>query len=116
MVTFDTLPQAVSQLHEKMANIERLLLSQAHKPTEEATEQFLTIKQAAELLCLSVPTIYGLVHRGKIPVCKRGKRLYFSNTELANWLKTGRKKTLAEIKSDADSSLSNQIKRHSYGK
>ena len=56
-------------------------------------DELLTIKQAAEILSLSVPTIYGLVSRREIPVNKRGKRLYFSKTELTQWIKDGRKKT-----------------------
>jgi len=115
-VTFDSLPEAVGQLHEKMANIERLLLEQNNEPVVAEAEQFLTIQQAAEFLRLSVPTIYGLVHRSEIPVCKQGKRLYFSNKELAAWVKSGRKKTLSEIKSEANDYLSNQTKGRNYGK
>ncbi len=115
-LTFEALPLAVSQLHEKMANIERLLISQSKESEKTETEQFLTIQQAAKFLCLSVPTIYGLVHRAEIPVCKRGKRLYFSNIELSEWLKSGRKKTQPEIKANADSSLFNHFKTKNYGK
>jgi len=64
-------------------------------------EQLLTIKQAGELLSLSVPTIYGLVSKAEIPVSKRGKRLYFSKQELTDWIKAGRKKTNSEIEETA---------------
>jgi len=57
-------------------------------------EQLLTVQQAAELLNLSVPTLYGYTQRAEIPVCKRGKRLYFSKQSLFEWIKDGRKKTL----------------------
>lgn len=55
-------------------------------------EQLLTVQQAAELLNLSVPTLYGYTQRAEIPVCKRGKRLYFSKQSLFEWIKDGRKK------------------------
>jgi excisionase family DNA binding protein len=68
-------------------------------------EQLLTVQQAAELLNLSVPTLYGYTQRAEIPVCKRGKRLYFSKQSLFEWIKDGRKKTLAETASDAENYL-----------
>jgi excisionase family DNA binding protein len=69
------------------------------------TDQLLTIKQAGELLNLSVATIYGLVHKADIPVSKKGKRLYFSKQELLDWVKDGRKKTHSEIAAEADNYL-----------
>ena len=80
--------------------------SELQPQTVEPPDQFLTIQQAAEMLCLTVPTIYGLVHDAKIPVSKKTKRLYFSKQELTEWIKTGRKKTVAEISLEADNYLS----------
>lgn len=105
-VTYDSLPQAVSHLYEKLASIERLLLNQREVQVKTETEQFLSIQEASVLVNLSVPTIYGLVHRSLIPVCKRGKKLYFSKDELTNWIMTGRKKTFSEITADASAYLS----------
>lgn len=82
--------------------------SQYPKPE---TDQLLTIQQAADFLHLSVPTIYGLVSKSEIPCMKRGKRLYFSKDEISNWIKAGRKKTIAELDSEADAYLLNQKKR-----
>ena len=76
----------------------------AHKQdslTQPEPEQLLTIQQAGEFLKLKVPTLYGLVQRAAIPVCKRGKRLYFSKRELIEWIKAGRKKSLAETENEA---------------
>ena len=60
-------------------------------------EQLLTIQQAAEFLSLTVPTIYSKVSKGELPFMKRGKRLYFSKTELMEYIKAGRKQTKAEL-------------------
>jgi len=68
-------------------------------------EQLLTVKQAADLLNLSIASIYGLTHRAVIPVCKRGKKLYFSRQELLDWIKDGRKKTAKEIDAEAERHL-----------
>ncbi|MEN2282219.1 helix-turn-helix domain-containing protein [Algoriphagus sp. SE2] len=73
-------------------------------------EQLLTIQEAANFLNLTVPTIYSKVSKGELPVMKRGKRLYFSSTELMNYLKQGRKKSFTEIEKEAELYLSNKKK------
>ena len=102
-ITFDQLPQAVSQLHDRLSNIEQLLLHANNHPTD--TDELLTITQAALFLNLSIPTIYGKVSRKEIPVNKQGKRLYFYRSELADWIKAGRKKTVTEIRQEAEQSI-----------
>jgi excisionase family DNA binding protein len=82
---------------------------QTVEPTEP-TEQLLTIQEAAEFLSLTVPTMYSKVSKGELPVMKRSKRLYFSRTELLEYLKQGRKKTNAEIKQEAEAYLLNTKK------
>lgn len=108
-ITFEQLPQTVKEISEKVNNIERLLLAKPENFQPEMPD-LLTIKQAADFITLSVPTIYGLVHRAEIPVNKRGKRLYFSKQELTAWIKAGRKKTNDEISKEAESYL-NKNKR-----
>lgn len=74
------------------------------------TEQLLTIQEAAQFLNLTVPTIYSKVSKGELPVMKRSKRLYFSSTELMEYLKEGRKKSNAEIEQEAKAYLLNNKK------
>lgn len=80
-------------------SLRKILLSQQaveSKPTDE----LLTVEDTAKFLHLSVPTIYGLIHRGQLPVMKRSKRCYFSKKELIEYLKQGRRKTIAEQDSE----------------
>lgn len=102
-ITFDQLPQAVTRLHEKLDHIEQLLREANSHPAE--SDELLTIAQAAKFLNLSTPTIYGKVSRNEIPVNKQGKRLYFYKSELAEWIKSGRKKTVSEIAQEANEYL-----------
>ncbi len=90
------------ELETLIENTIKKVLSVQQTPPYPQADEVLTIKQAAQLLCLSVPTIYGLVHRAEIPVSKRGKRLYFSKVELTQWIKDGRKKTTKEIAAEAE--------------
>ncbi|MBX3164195.1 MAG: helix-turn-helix domain-containing protein [Bacteroidetes bacterium] len=99
----------------RLSNIENLLLDIKHNPVkseqpQQHTEQLLTIQQAAKFLSLTVPTMYGKVSKNELPFMKRGKRLYFSRDEIMQYLKDGRKKTLAEINAEAQTYLSNKKK------
>ena len=111
-ITFDQLPQAVSRLQEQLNNIEQLLLRNANHLPE--TDDLLTIAEAAKFLNLSIPTLYGKVSRKLIPVNKQGKRLYFYKSELADWIKAGRKKTLADITLEAEQSFNPKRKNHRF--
>lgn len=78
---------------------------QPEQPTTDQPEQLLTIQEAAEFLSLTVATLYSKVSKGELPVMKRSKRLYFSRTELLEYLKDGRKKSNAEIEQEAKAYL-----------
>jgi len=108
-LTFDQLPNAVQQLANKLENIEKLLKNKIHPPLQPP-EKLLTIQEAAEFLTLSVPTIYSKVSKGELPVMKRSKRLYFSRTELLQYLKAGRKKSNTEIEREAEAYLNEKRK------
>jgi len=103
-ITFETLPKAVTTLQDSVNEIKRLLLEKSNEPQPQA-DDLLTVQDTAKFLRLSVPTVYTLISKGELPVMKRSKRCYFSKVELINYLKQGRKKTLAETASEADTYL-----------
>ena len=102
-------------IEARLSNIENLILDLKHQPKTlaplEQPEQLLTVQEAAQFLNLTTPTIYSKVSKGELPVMKRSKRLYFSSTELMEYLKEGRKKSNTEIDKEADAYLSNNRKR-----
>jgi len=100
---FDKLPEIVRQLFEKVEHIEALLFKLHHD--QEAREKFLSVKEAADYLKITVPALYSLASRRQIPVKKPGKRLYFLNTELDEWIKAGSLKTNDEIAREAEAKL-----------
>ena len=105
----------ISSISERVtANI--LKAVQNNNPTTDQPEQLLTIQEAAEFLSLTVPTMYSKVSKGELPVMKRSKRLYFSRTELLEYLKDGRKKSNAEIEQEAKAYLLNNKKGLNNGK
>ncbi|MCK9271631.1 MAG: helix-turn-helix domain-containing protein [Bacteroidales bacterium] len=82
-------------------------ISEIPSTAEPATppDELLTISKAAELLHVSVPTIYGYVHQRTIPHMKRRGKLYFSRSEIMEWLQSSRKSTVEEIEQKAVESL-----------
>jgi excisionase family DNA binding protein len=109
-LSFDQLPLLVAQLIVTVGNVEKHLLDKKedHSETEE---KFMTISEAAKFLNLAKATIYSKVSRGELPSMKRGKRLYFSNLELTNYIKEGKKKSNLEIEQEADAVLNRLMKR-----
>jgi len=99
----------ISSISERVtANILKAVRNE--QPTTDQPEQLLTIQAAAEFLSLTVPTMYSKVSKREIPCMKRSKRLYFSRTELLEYLKDGRKKSNAEIEQEAEAYLLNNKK------
>ena len=110
-LTFESLPGAVAQLFDKLNGIEQLLREQRQTPQQPELDQFFDTEHAGAFLNLRVPTIYGLVHRKKIPVFKQGKQLRFSKQDLTDWVKSGRMQTQAEIDLQSDLHLLKLKKR-----
>jgi len=73
-----------------------LSTQQAEQPTE--TDRWFDLNE----LCIYHPdkpakaTCYGWVHSGLIPHHKGGKKLRFLKSEIDNWIKQGRRKTVQE--------------------
>lgn len=108
-ITFELLPQAVSQLYTKVEHIERLLLEKSNESQTEPDRWF-NINELCTYLPdkPAVPTVYGWVHAALIPVHKGQKRLRFLKSEIDAWLLEGRKKTFAEIGREANQYIRNK--------
>jgi excisionase family DNA binding protein len=106
--TFEQLPEAVSQLYDKLEGIEKFLEELTNDPALK--EELMTISAASKMLNLSVATIYSKVCRREIPVNKQGKKLYFYKSELLDWIRSGRVKTNIEIQSEVKLKNSSRFK------
>lgn len=101
-ITFEQIPKAITQLFQKLEVIERLLNSQNSQPAAQQ-EQWFDITQLCEYLPDKPvkPTVYGWVHKKVIPNHRRGKKLYFLKSEIDEWLRAGRNKTISETAQEA---------------
>jgi len=96
--------QKVLAMKEELSEkIKELLLT-----GKELDEELLTVNEAAEILRLSVPTIYGLMHKGDLSYMKRSKRCYFTKIDLMNYLKEGRRQSTLEKRTAAEQYLKNK--------
>jgi len=107
-LTFDQLPKAISELLEKVSRIEERL--NEHGQENHSDERLIGIKQAAEILNLAISTVYSKVCRREIPVSKQGKKLYFLKAELLEWVKSGKKRTVDEVRENVVMSLRRKSK------
>jgi excisionase family DNA binding protein len=106
-LNFESLPQVVHELSVKIDNFALLLKSTTQRKDQN---DLLNTKEAAKFLNLSVPTLYSKASKKEIPYMKQGKRLYFSKTELVNYIKSGKVLSDREIEEQADNFLSNSKK------
>lgn len=91
--------------------LEAFFAEHALNASQPEQDQIGGIDLACEVTGLARPTIYGLVSQSKIPHMKRGKLLYFSRQELTDWIRTGKRKTIADIQREAAAYVSNKRKR-----
>lgn len=110
MMTFEQLPHAVEMLTKEINEVKQLLLSERTKRITEQNNDIIGIKEAARFLNIAVPTIYSKVSKSELPVMKRGKRLYFSRTDLLEYIKEGRRITHSEAKAASHSYLKQRNK------
>ena len=105
-ITFENLPDAVNEINVKLLRIEKILNEKRKEETSEVDKWFNLIE-----FCNyhpdkpSKPTVYGWVNSGIVPVHKGGKKLRFLKSEIDNWLKQGKKRTLLETLEETENFL-----------
>lgn len=102
-LNFDSLPNVVQELNEKIDHITKLLESPKQN---ENQNQLFTVQEAANFLNLSISTIYNKVNKRELPAMKKGRRLYFSSVELIDFIKSGKILSDREIEEQANDFLS----------
>jgi predicted DNA-binding transcriptional regulator AlpA len=107
--TFDQLPYVVAQLTNELQELKNLLLQKVNSSPEIETP--ININGVSKLTELSLPTLYGYVQRNEIPYYKKGNRLKFFTSEIIDWIKTGKQKTVQEVETETDNYLSKRKKR-----
>lgn len=101
-ITFEELPQAVSELFAELEEIKRLL---GNLQPPAPARRPIPVEEACRIVGKARQTVYALARNGKIPCYRRGRKLYFFEDELIGWIAGGRRSTLGEIRAEAQSFL-----------
>jgi len=72
-------------------------LQQALAMQTQTMQPVVGIDEACEITGYKKSTIYSLVHKRIIPHFKRGKRVLFNRSELADWLQENRIEPVSEF-------------------
>lgn len=107
-VSFENMPAVVTEILKTVKRIEGMIANLQKNETDET--ELLNVHEAAAFLKISVPAIYTKVSRREIPVCKPGRKLYFSKSQLVEWISASKLKTHNEMLKEA------QIKMKAYRK
>lgn len=103
--TFEQLPTAFVELQLSFERVENLLLQ---KETPQPEDEILDTRTVASFTGFSMPTIYGYCQKREIPHYKKGGKSFFFKSEIVNWLKENKQKTLKELSEDADAYLNSK--------
>ena len=111
-ISFENLPKAVAHLVSEIALIKTLVERKEILPTPQKRIP-IDIVEACRIIGKAKPTVYTLVRKRLIPCYKNGKKLYFFEDELLEWISKGRKKTLQEIESEATADFKKNFRKTS---
>ena len=102
-ISFEQLPQAVSDLKEEVSGLKDLINTLIHRTPAENADQWMNIDQlrAYHPDRPARSTIYDWVCQNRIPVHKDGKKLRFLRSEIDQWLSGGKIKTKEELETEA---------------
>ncbi len=100
-ISFENLPKAVAYLVSELAEI-KSLVEKGQTPIVSQKRIPINIEEACQIIGKAKPTVYALVRKRMIPCYKNGKKLYFFEDELLDWISKGKKKTLQEIEFEAE--------------
>lgn len=106
VITFDNLPQAVSRLLQDVEVVKNLILKNQINPKAipvlTPEKDILTVTDVSIKLRITKGGVYNLTHKRQIPYFKRGGRIYFDARELDMWIRTDRRKTINELREEAN--------------
>lgn len=94
---FEKLERRMKYLQE---TLDGFIYDQEKKESKADTD-LLNVDEAAEMLGVAKATLYTKSSKALIPHMKRGNRLYFSKSELIDWLKKARVKTALCMQDEA---------------
>lgn len=102
-ITFDQLPQTVTELRQEISGLKTLINTLVNKSPVDNVDQWMNLDQLREYHPdkPARSTVYEWVCQNRIPVHKDGKKLRFLRSEIDQWLSGGKIKTKEELETEA---------------
>ena len=102
------------EIQKFIENAVETAILQKSRTDKNQTDVFLDVDQAATFLGIAKATLYGKCSKLLIPHFKKGKKLYFHQSELMDYLKSGKRKTIQDIQQNVNTQLSVSEKGEIY--
>lgn len=104
MIAFEQTQQDVAEVKKDLKDLKAFLLIMAESQIQADDPK--PIEEIEKLTGYTKNTIYGYCRENKIPHHKKNGRLFFFKSEIIDWIKEGKRKTIQEVEEDADLILS----------
>jgi excisionase family DNA binding protein len=114
LITFNEIPQAVSQLHEEVLCLKEMvmqLLANQNNQTAIDKHTPMSIDEAAAYLRIPKATLYNKLANGDIPGTKATKRWTLYRDELDQWLEASRKNNVPLTPEQANDAILSSHRR-----
>ncbi|MBB4038122.1 excisionase family DNA binding protein [Dysgonomonas hofstadii] len=109
-ITFEKLPEAVAYLIKSVSEIKSMI--EDRKRSDSPKERIpIGIDEACCIIRKAKSTVYALVRKGLLPSYKRGKKLFFFEDELIEWIAKGRRKTIEEVRAGIETDMYSRYRR-----
>lgn len=109
MITFEQTQKDVAEVKKYLKELKAFLENKEKQ--QPKTDDPKNIDEISNFTGYTKPTIYGYCQKNEIPYHKKNGRLFFFKSEIIDWIKEGKQKTIIEVEADADTLLSNKSKR-----
>jgi len=109
-ISFDKLPEAVAHLIKEVTQIKEMVEGNQSQNTIPTKRIPIGIEEACLIIGKAKPTIYALVRKRLLPSYKNGKKLYFFEDELVEWISNSKRKTILEIEVEAAADYQTRFK------
>ncbi len=111
-LSFDAVPSVLADIVQKLEVMEQKLDALHLLPAKESGDTWLSLKDLCNYLPShpSEQTVYGWTSTRFIPYHKQGKRIAFLKSEIDEWLRNGKRKSVADLAREAQEFVNSKKK------
>lgn len=108
IITFEQTQRDVLEVKQDVKDMKAFFLQKVE--TQNHTDDPQSIEQIEIFTGYGKATLYGYCQKNTIPHHKKNGRLFFFKSEIIDWIKQGKRKTITEVGVETDALLSKKRK------